>query len=785
MSLVLKLHKSAGVPVTARVHRLLVQANRARDMRDWALAAQGYGEALTLAPDLAHIQVQHGHALKELGDLPAAEAAYLRALASRPDTAEPHLHLGHLHKLRGDPAAAARSYLNAARIDPDYPDALIELTDLAARGLALNAEDLISIFALRDRGAGDDAAWDRFPLQVDEPKAEASSRRQGTESSGPPLVFDVSDLISYFRNARLPTGIQRVQLETIASALRSRAYPVQVCVFAEHRDEWLEIAPNVFLTLWRLSLASGERDAPDWVAAVTRLRLMLNMAEPIVFPEGAFLINLGTSWWLQNYFLFVRHAKAQHRIRYVPFVHDLIPIMAGEHCTKALTQDFISWVIGAFEHADGFLVNSQATKRDLLKTAETLGHRVDPDAIAVIPLDADFRKAATVPAPKKALGDWGLGHGPFVLFVSTIESRKNHLGAFEAWIALVRRHGVRKVPKLVCVGNRGWLNDAVYAQLEAQDVLRDRVVMLSGLSDAELALLYQSCLFTLYPSRYEGWGLPVTESLCYGKAPLTSDASSLPEAGGPFAVMFESGCTPRLIEALERLIFDTAFREELERKIANEFRPRAWIDIADQMADRVAEWSRRGVENEVRPAAQMGAYHPIVRNFETHIWRGMRSAEVFRAGDGWWGPDNWGCWTKPRGGRLEINLPAGSGPLRLYLRLHGLPIRASAYGVRVAGASPTVEGMLAPGELKWVTLDVEPPADAPLRVSLWGREAENLADVTNGLDPRVVGVGLCGFFLCATGDIAARAAFLEAVALGQVEDLSFNREPSMSVPLHQ
>lgn len=776
MPLALKLHRSAGVPVTASVHRRLVRANRARDERDWARAAQDYADALALAPDLAHIWIQRGHALKELGDHAEAETAYQQALALRPDSAEPHLHLGHLHKVRGDQTAAGRSYFRALRIDPYVPDALTELHDLAAAGASVSADDLMTILQLQDgRTEADDA-----PDWLDAREAEEPVGRRDTPDAAattPALAFDVSDLASYFRNARLPTGIQRVQIETIVSLLRAGDRPVQVCAFSEHRDEWLEIPPAVFLPLCRLSLTGGDRTAPDWVAAITRLRVLMTLADPIVFPQGAFLINLGTSWWLQNYFLFVRKAKAQRRIRYVPFVHDLIPIMASEHCTKELTQDFISWAIGVFEHADFFLVNSEATKRDLLAVAERLGHAIDPGIVSVVRLDADIRKTALVPAPRTALGDWGLGRSPFVLFVSTIESRKNHLGAFEAWIDLIRKHGRRKIPKLVCVGNRGWLNDAVYAQLDAHEGLRERVVVLSGLSDSELALLYETCLFTLYPSRYEGWGLPVTESLCYGKVPLISDASSLPEAGGPFAVQFESGCTPRLIEALDRLIFDTSFRVARERKIAEAFRPRTWLDLAGQMADQIGRWSARPHEDDAPFRARLSAYYPITRNFETRIWRGMRSAEVFRAGDGWWAPDDWGCWTKPRGARLEIGAPAVSGPLRLYLRLHGLPTRATPYQVRLARKEKGVSGVLKPGEFKWVTLDVDPAVDPILHVDLWDGESESLAKVTGGLDTRVVSVGLCGFIICDVSDPAARAAFLEAAALGQIEDLAFNREP--------
>ncbi|MHA4875417.1 glycosyltransferase, partial [Enterococcus faecium] len=84
-------------------------------------------------------------------------------------------------------------------------------------------------------------------------------------------------------------------------------------------------------------------------------------------------------------------------------------------------------------------------------------------------------------------------------------------------------------PDLVCVGGRGWLNDHVYAALDRDPELAEKVRIISGLTDSHLALLYSTCLFTVYLSTYEGWGLPVTESLCYGKVPLLSDTSSLPE----------------------------------------------------------------------------------------------------------------------------------------------------------------------------------------------------------------------------------------------------------------
>src|SRR3546814_8484340 len=82
--------------------------------------------------------------------------------------------------------------------------------------------------------------------------------------------------------------------------------------------------------------------------------------------------------------------SARHGICYIPFVHDLIPIVAAQYCAPGITEDFASWLIGAVRHADGFLVNSRATRHDLLRIAEQLGCTIEEDKIEVVPLDADF-----------------------------------------------------------------------------------------------------------------------------------------------------------------------------------------------------------------------------------------------------------------------------------------------------------------------------------------------------------------------------------------------------------
>ncbi|WP_170318380.1 tetratricopeptide repeat-containing glycosyltransferase family protein [Sphingomonas sp. PAMC 26621] len=484
----LKIRKSNGVPVTFDVHRLLAAANTARDRQQWEKAAKLYWQALIRNDALAHIWLQYGHMLLQSKDYDQAEMAYCRARELDPGS-DVELHLGHLHKERGNLPAATRAYMRAARASPVNGDAVLALHTLMAAGFDVSPQEIMSLLTMKQPFSeptmlSPSATVDAttvLSFQTDDPDdlliADDTARSTGTcattmeillSDGTAAIVFDASDLISYFRNARLPTGIQRVQIEMIRGALETREEgTVRVCAFLDHRDEWVEISRPLFRHLCSMSLESGDRTATDWISVLTQLRLEMTMADALVFPQRAYLINLGTSWWLQNYFLYVRKAKAESDIRYVPFVHDLIPVMANEHCVKELTQDFISWVIGAFDHADYYLVNSLSTKRDLVAVGARLGHAVDPERVAVIRLDADFRKPATLPNGTARLAQFGVVRENYILFVSTIESRKNHLGAFEAWIRLIKTYGTRKVPYLVCVGNRGWLNEAIYARLQS------------------------------------------------------------------------------------------------------------------------------------------------------------------------------------------------------------------------------------------------------------------------------------------------------------------------------
>ncbi len=88
--------------------------------------------------------------------------------------------------------------------------------------------------------------------------------------------------------------------------------------------------------------------------------------------------------------------------------------------------------------------------------------------------------------------------------------------------------------------------------------------------------------------------------------------------------------------------------------------------------------------------------------------------------------------------------------------------------------------MMPPGAFKWVTIDVDPlPDDRIIRLKIEGEAVDDLRAVTEGGDPRIVSIGVTGFFVCESGDERGRAAFLEATALDNLEELAFNRAPAL------
>jgi glycosyltransferase involved in cell wall biosynthesis len=172
---------------------------------------------------------------------------------------------------------------------------------------------------------------------------------------------------------------------------------------------------------------------------------------------------------------------------------------------------------------------------------------------------------------------------PFILFVSTIERRKNHDVLLKAYARLVEDGHKAILPRLVFVGMRGWGVVDTLNDIELDPRVSDIIDVLSDVDDDELGVLYDSCLFTVFPSVYEGWGLGVVESLARGKFCISSNAGSLPEAGGELVAYVDPLDTLGWAKTLLYYITNPEEVRRREQIIQAEYRHVSWEKAAQDI----------------------------------------------------------------------------------------------------------------------------------------------------------------------------------------------------------
>ncbi len=186
----------------------------------------------------------------------------------------------------------------------------------------------------------------------------------------------------------------------------------------------------------------------------------------------------------------------------------------------------------------------------------------------------------------------GLGEG-YILYLGTLEPRKNIPTLIDAYAQLRQNSTVRE--KLVLAGGKGWLYDAIFEKVRQLNMEAD-VIFPGFVADSEQALWYAAASAFVYPSLYEGFGLPVVEALASGIPTVTSNVSSLPEAGAGVALCVDPRDVQAMSEAIYKALNDTTFRQHCQRmasSIAQRFSPAAMaeqtISVYEQAARKVQE----------------------------------------------------------------------------------------------------------------------------------------------------------------------------------------------------
>ena len=165
----------------------------------------------------------------------------------------------------------------------------------------------------------------------------------------------------------------------------------------------------------------------------------------------------------------------------------------------------------------------------------------------------------------------------FILFLGTLEPRKNISGLIKAYAAWCQAD--LKAPKLIIGGGKGWYYQHLFTLVEQLN-LTDRVIFPGYLAQEELPLWYNAATMFVYPSHFEGFGLPVLEAMACGTPVITSTASSLPEVAGQAGVLIEPTDVEGLSAAMAGLFNDTARRQRLAQQGLTQSRTFNWRKTA-------------------------------------------------------------------------------------------------------------------------------------------------------------------------------------------------------------
>ncbi len=391
------------------------------------------------------------------------------------------------------------------------------------------------------------------------------------------LWIDVTDIVEFLASGTTVSGVQRVSANLTPLLLTDNSRAV---VLDRSRGDFIELTNQEVADL----ITNGVRGGVAVAAQPAHECLdRARTAQPanLIREPNAVLLALGAVWINDQLMAAIRQAVATG-VRFVDLFYDLTPVLDAGHSgqLRPLFERYLALLSDCAERVPAI---SQSSRNDLARYTAGKEWRTPPGSATGLPSGVIHEEGPVANTESENRLN------RYALMVGTIEARKNHLLAFNVWQELINTHGADAIPTLVCVGKVGWNSEPFLERMRDSDNLNGKIQLRTdGVTDGELAELYRNCEFSIYPSDYEGWGLPVTESLYFGAPVVAANNSSLPEAGGDLAVYFETGNVTDFVTAIEVNMLNEQQRTAIKERIALRNRtPITWRSVAQQIQQEV------------------------------------------------------------------------------------------------------------------------------------------------------------------------------------------------------
>lgn len=279
--------------------------------------------------------------------------------------------------------------------------------------------------------------------------------------------------------------------------------------------------------------------------------------------------------------------KVHGNVKFVATVHDLASFLHPETTTPLMRLRLRLFLPPSLRAADLIITDSIASKSDIVRTFQ-----VPQDKIRVIPLGKSerFVKIRDRSRMNAVRRRYKLPES-FILNLGTIEPRKNLEVLFRAYNLLPS--AIRRTVKLVVAGGFGWGFEKATSSVRELGIEPD-VHFVGFVPDDHLPVLYSMATVFVYPSVYEGFGLPPLEAMACGVPVIASNTSSLPEVVGKAGILVDPGAPNELAKVLEQLLRDPSRRKRLARKGLERAKKFTWKSTAEKVLDVLRETHSEG-----------------------------------------------------------------------------------------------------------------------------------------------------------------------------------------------
>jgi len=396
------------------------------------------------------------------------------------------------------------------------------------------------------------------------------------------------------------SGIQRVTREVLRTILSAdSAFSFTPIVYCKYCKCWRRLSESEMHCLLEGNGGSFHKRSPFRRRTVNRLKLILSagfcgrfftkvndyyklLNHPPCdsklllreFEPGSFFLDMESGWFSDvNRHGFLPALK-KNNISSMVIQYDLLPILRPVYFPNDTRKRFNQHFAAHIENDSVFICISENTAKDLKRyVAEKYGDkRIRTERIV---LGADFAESSPVSERRSQV----LPEGRYLLSVGTIEPRKNYDFLLSVYDRIIDRF---PDVLLAIVGKEGWQSSGFIRRLRSHRLFHRKLFWLEGVDDRTLSSLYRNAYLGVVPSLYEGYGLPVAESLQNGCVTLSSNGGSLPEVGGDYVDYFD----PRNEEKLVRLITEYLSNEEkylTQKKKISTYLPPTWKQTGMQL----------------------------------------------------------------------------------------------------------------------------------------------------------------------------------------------------------